>query len=206
MYEKIREQYDSLYTVQHNVFGEGKSEAVVERLGNYLAGGMVLDVGGGEGRNALYLAERGFAVSVMDISAVGVARLDAAAKEQGLNISTRVCDVATEPFERSYDAIIITFVLHHINEADAQALIQKAQRHTTTGGVHVISTFSNRGDLANRNATSGRFYPSLDTLREWYAGWDIKELSEYETMTHARYKNGERMENHVLSLVAVKAE
>ncbi len=203
MNEKIKNQYDSLYTAEKDVFGGGRPESAVQKLSDYLPEGTVLDVGGGEGRNALYLAEQGYTVSVYDISKVGLDRLDTTAKERGVHIDTHVVDITNENIDEIFDSIIITFVLHHMDTEDATKLIAHAQEHTSDDGVHIISTFSNQGGLYERNKTTGRFYPSEEELRALYAHWDIKELSVKETTTHARNKNGERMRNNMVTLIAV---
>jgi SAM-dependent methyltransferase len=53
----------------------------------------VLDVAAGDGRNALWLARAGFAVTAVDIAPAAIARLAAAADGQGLRIATRVADL-----------------------------------------------------------------------------------------------------------------
>ena len=78
------------------------------------------------------------------------------------------------------------------------------QEHTKTNGVHVIATFANSGGLFERNITSGRFYPSEAVLRKLYASWNIEELESKETLTLAHDKEGRRMKNVALSLVARK--
>lgn len=204
MNEKIRDQYDSLYTAEKNVFGAGKPVEAVRSLSEHLSGGSVLDLGGGEGRNALYLAKEGFCVSVYDISKVGLARLAETAKDQGLEIATKVLDITEAEIEGTFDAVVLTFVLHHLDGVDALKVITEAQEHTNENGVHILITFTNQGDLYERNRTSGRFYPEEATLRELYNNWDIKELSTIEVTTHARNKQGDRMKNHVISLTAQK--
>lgn len=204
MYELIREQYDSLYSAEKNVFGNGEPAPAVQKLPTYIKEGSVLDLGGGEGRNALYLAKQGFQVSVYDISKVGIERLKETATVQGLKIETRIVDITSEEIDGLFDAVVNTFVLHHINQVDALKLITDAQNHTKAGGVHVINTFSKQGDLYERNKKSSRFYPDKKTLGELYQEWNIEEISEYKITTHARHKNGDRMENQVLSLIAIK--
>ena len=205
-FSDIQNQYNSLYASKEVIFGDGKPIESVVKLNKHLDGGTVLDIGGGEGRNALYLAKQGFEVSVSDLSKVGIEKINSAAKEGGLNIDTHVTDTITEGIDRTYNSIVISFMLHHVLECDAEKLIAETQKHTYKNGVHVVATFMNTGDLYERNKTSGRFYPSEEQIKELYASWNIKDFSTYETTTHARNKDGERMKNHVMELIAVKSE
>lgn len=59
--------------------------------------GQALDVAGGTGRHALWLAARGLEVTVVDVSEVGLEIARAHAREAGLAIHTACVDLATEP-------------------------------------------------------------------------------------------------------------
>jgi tellurite methyltransferase len=60
-------------------------------------GGLALDVAGGVGRHAIWLAERGWRVQLMDISEVGLAqaRENAGRSVAGLSIATELRDLNT---------------------------------------------------------------------------------------------------------------
>ncbi len=202
--EQLTAQYDSWYGSQERVLGDGKPNESVCKIKEYIQTGQVLDIGGGEGRDALYLAEQGFEVEVVDLSVVGLEKLKKAVLEKEISITTKVGDVIEDGIEGEYEVVVMSFILHHMSSEDAQKVIKDAQAHTTIGGVHTIETFMPEGELYERNEISGRFYPSKDTLRELYADWDIKYLSTREELSYARNKNGERMKNMLVMLVAQK--
>ncbi len=56
-----------------------------------------LDVAGGRGRHALWLASKGLQVTLADISSVALEIALAAAQERGLSLETVECDLETEP-------------------------------------------------------------------------------------------------------------
>jgi tellurite methyltransferase len=58
-----------------------------------LPAGPVLDVAAGDGRNALWLASRGHAVTAVDIAPAAIVRLHEAARERTLAVSARVADL-----------------------------------------------------------------------------------------------------------------
>ncbi len=69
------------------------------------AGGRVLCLGEGEGRNAVWLAQRGFSVVAVDASPVGLEKARRLAAERGVTIETRVADLASyRPEPAAYDA------------------------------------------------------------------------------------------------------
>jgi len=204
--EKLREQYDSFYASKEVVFGNGLPIKLVEDLEKIITTGTVLDVGGGEGRNALYLANKGYLVTVTDLSQVGLAKLKQHALAAGIEIETMVTDVTSEPIKTNYDAMIFSFILHHLPTLDCTTLLTHAKTMTNVGGAHVISTFSNHGELYERSNESNRYYPSVEALKALYSNWEIKDLFTTEIVTLARKKNGEQMRNQVVNLLAIKPE
>lgn len=84
---------------------------------DFLAGrpGNALDVAGGVGRHAIWLAERGWRVTLLDISEVGIqqAKENAARKQMTASITTEVRDLnAIQDFGRDqYDLVLVFFFL-----------------------------------------------------------------------------------------------
>ena len=70
-------------------------------------GGRALDVACGDGRNALYLARRGYAVDAIDASDVAIDALRAAARERELAVEPLVVDLEDEPLPPGpYDVVV----------------------------------------------------------------------------------------------------
>ena len=65
-----------------------------------------LDVACGDGRNARWLAELGFAVDAIDVSDVAIAALRAAAAERGLRVDARVADLEHDALPGGYDVVV----------------------------------------------------------------------------------------------------
>jgi len=64
----------------------------------------------GEGRNSIYLARKGFEVTAMDFSEVGMTKLTSWATEENLPIEAIVCDLATFEFgEQKWDLVVSIF-------------------------------------------------------------------------------------------------
>jgi SAM-dependent methyltransferase len=74
--------------------------------------GRALDVAGGAGRNALWLARRGLDVTLADISAEGLALARAAAAEAALPLSLVAADLETAPLPAGpFDLIVSCYYL-----------------------------------------------------------------------------------------------
>ena len=84
--------WDSIYT--HSPFKSGKAPLpfVIEMLPR-LQKGKLLDIGMGEGANAVYLAQKGFAVKGFDISAVAIEHAKKLAQETGVKADFNTTDL-----------------------------------------------------------------------------------------------------------------
>lgn len=72
-----------------------------------------LDVGGGAGRHALWLARKGFEVTVADVSEVGLAIARDRARAEGIAIHTTALDLESEPLpEGPWDLVLVSHFLH----------------------------------------------------------------------------------------------
>src|SRR5947207_444226 len=66
----------------------------------FLSPGRVLDVAGGVGRNAIWLAQRGWDATVLDVSEVGMQRGLAMAEELGVTVKFEQADLQTYQLPR----------------------------------------------------------------------------------------------------------
>jgi|TARA_B100002003_G_C13913551_1_gene444499 tellurite methyltransferase len=204
MREKLKEHYDNLYSSEKIVFGSGRPSQLIEQLLDYTQSGTVLDIGGGEGRNAIFLAEKGFDVTVIDISSEGIKKLNNLAKEKNLDIETSIRDVIEDRIKKNYDIMVSSFMLHHLDKAEALGLIGNMMQHTSPGGFNVIATFTKDGDFFRKKPDTKQFYPDLGQIKEIYKDWEIVTYAEINSRAHATNKDGSPMFNISSQLIAKK--
>ena len=96
----------------------------VEQHAAPLRAGRALDLGAGEGRHVLWLAERGWTVTAVDFSEVGLERMRAlAAGREGLDarrirtVRADLADYVPEP--SSYDLVVVAYL--HLPAAPRRA-------------------------------------------------------------------------------------
>jgi hypothetical protein len=81
------------------VWSGNPNGTLVDQVGG-LAAGRALDVGAGEGGDAIWLAEQGWRVTASDISQRALDRIDAEARRRGLDVECRHADAnALAPFD-----------------------------------------------------------------------------------------------------------
>jgi SAM-dependent methyltransferase len=135
--------------------------------------GRALDVGGGSGRNALWLAARGLDVTLADASDVALDRARAEARARGLRLATAEVDLEEAPPPPGpWDLVVCLYFLHRPLLAAlpaalapggllvvAHATRRNLERHPRPGPRHVLE----EGELPG-------LVPGLEALRS-EEGW-----------------------------------
>jgi SAM-dependent methyltransferase len=106
------------------------------------APGDALDIGSGEGADAIRLAKLGYEVDVVEVSDVGAEKIQVFAAEAEVGERLRIfrCDVLDFQPDRKYDVVICNGVLHYVK--DKHSAIELMQKATRPGGLNVISLWS----------------------------------------------------------------
>ena len=121
----------------------------------------MLDVGCGQGRDALPLARMGHDVVGVDLSPKGIADLAAAAAAEGLAVTGHVADITAFVPEGHFDALLFDRTLHMLDAADRHAVLARLIGHLRPGGVLL---------LADETSNMAGFRAVLDASG---LGWDI---------------------------------
>lgn len=202
--EKPKEKSDRIYDGNRDVYYDGEPDTLAEGVLKYKEGGSVLELGAGQGRNALFLASRGFDVTAVDISSRGIANLEEKAKEMGVEVKTQIEDLQNFKFEGNFDSIISTYVFHFLSPEAALRVIRSAQDHTAMGGLNAMALLTKEGDFYHKNPTQDRFYSDPGELKDLYKGWEILEYSEVETPLNQRQPDGGPIMNVIAKILARK--
>jgi tellurite methyltransferase len=146
--------YDKTYAETPDVFGAKPEAMLVEYAHELKHDQPVLDVGVGQGRNALYLARRGFTVHGIDPSKVAVEAVRSIAARESLPITTYQCDVesfvAPAP---SYAGVLVFGLVQILTWDGIHRLIDRLTRWTREGSLLFVTAFS-VGDASYRRYAS----------------------------------------------------
>ncbi len=105
--------------------------------------GRALDLACGAGRNAVWLAERGWAVTAVDFSPVAIASARALAARSGVGVAWTVADLLDfEPAPRAYDLVLVFFL--HLPPAERDAVLRKAVAAVAPGGTFLLAAHDRR--------------------------------------------------------------
>ena len=113
----------------------------VKDLTQDLPAGTALDIAAGEGRNALWLVQRGWEVTAVDFSVVALQRARALADEHlgrdADRLTTLQADVETwVPKARSYDLVLVAYL--HLPEQLRRPVMRAAAEAVAPGGTLLV--------------------------------------------------------------------
>jgi SAM-dependent methyltransferase len=102
-----------------------------------LAPGRGLDLACGAGRNAVWLAERGWAVTGVDFSDVAIENARGLASERGVDVEWLVADLGEwVPPSRAFDLVVVLYLQLPAEERDP--IVRRAADATADGGTTLI--------------------------------------------------------------------
>ncbi|MHC5224676.1 tellurite resistance methyltransferase TehB [Ignatzschineria sp. LJL83] len=162
----------------------------------------VLDLGCGQGRNSLFLADRGFDVTSYDLSPNMIESLLGIIAKEGIrNIHVEQYDINHAEIKGQYDLIMSTVVLMFVNRENIPAIITDMQNHTNTNGYNLIVS-----------AMSTEAYPFTDfpftfsegELQKYYQDWEIIHYNENVGELHRLDADGNRLKLQFATMLAKK--
>ncbi|MDO6443056.1 cyclopropane-fatty-acyl-phospholipid synthase family protein [Marinobacter sp. 2_MG-2023] len=136
--------WDERFNTEHYVYGEEPNSFLVEQWNKYELDenkGKVLCLAEGEGRNAVYLAERGHTVTTVDLSEVGLQKSARLAESRGVALETVQADLATyTPESNVYSAVVMIFA--HTPTDIRKRSLQIAKDALRTGGYLILEGYT----------------------------------------------------------------
>lgn len=138
----------------------------------YLSGGRALDIGAGFGNETKELLRRGFEVVATDQNLEAVKYL----KKLSRNKKLTVLNQSLPEFpEGKFDLIVCEMVLHFLEEKSVHSSIKNIQNATSSGGLNVISSYTESRSIRQDPRLEGYFSYLLksDELNRLYKNWDI---------------------------------
>lgn len=178
--------FDKLYKEMDGLLWKGEaSKKYLDILIDRLTKGKILDLGAGEGGDAIYLAKKGFEVTAVDISGAALKKLSKWAKKENVAVNVEVADLEDYQIRESYDGIISFAAIHFLPKDRIENLIKNMKEKTNKGGINIILVFR-EGD-----SSQGKFrmyYFKDGELKEYYKDWKVILYKEYENLDTAHGK------------------
>jgi SAM-dependent methyltransferase len=128
--------WDERYSGPDLVWGAGPNRFLAEAA-TALPPGRAIDLGAGEGRNAIWLAERGWQVTAVDFSAVGLDRAARLARQRAVSLDWVQADLLDyQPEPGGYDLVLIAYI--HLPAAGLARVFRAAAVAVAPGGTLLV--------------------------------------------------------------------
>lgn len=133
----------------------------------------VVDLGAGEGRDAVLFAEQGLDALAVDISPNGLEKAERLARERGVEIETRQADVNSLELEGRFDLIYSIGTVQYIVPDNRTQRFEHFKDRTPPGGIHAILTFVDHPDVAIApDWGDNEYLYASGELPGYYEGWE----------------------------------
>ena len=174
--------WDQRYSEPGFAFGEKPNEFMAAQTALFKRGISALLPGDGEGRNGVWLAERGLRVTTVDASPIGVHKAKFIAAERGVTLDAQCADLATWAWpEGQFDIVAAIFL--HFPATLRPRMHARMLQALKPGGTLILEGYSPRQLLHRANGSVGgpsdhSMFFEPDDLKADFAGADIVALDE----------------------------
>jgi len=185
--DEDRGHWDTLFNTYSYVFGREPAGFLKDNF-KYLPAGRALDIAMSEGRNAVFLAKKGFVVDGVDYSEVALRKARRLARDNKVKINTINADLDTYTIKPDYYDVIVNINYHQ------KSLIPQIKKGLKKGGVVVYETWTVEQQV---NA------PGQQMRRDYLLGKsELRELfKEFQILVYKETNDGK---DALASIVAKK--
>ena len=179
------------------LYAEGAVPSPIDRdlirVAADLEPGAAMDLGCGLGQNSLWLAERGWTVSGVDISPTAIRQANEAAALAGLEATFEVADLGSWTSATSFDLVVSTYALPPLGPGRVHAL-EEAARIVAPGGTVLLAEFDET--LAADNWWKREDLVALEELTAPFVSFEVLEA----TVTTKAHAHGHDEEHYPVAL------
>ncbi|KZE64744.1 XRE family transcriptional regulator [Paenibacillus jamilae] len=139
----------------------------------------LLDIGCGEGKDAVFFARNGYDVTAFDVSDAGIEKTKRLAEKIGVHVNVFKADILDYRLDTHFDVIFSSGVLHYIKPEFRKEIFENYKQYTNPNGLHIFNVFVNKPFIAPPPEKEPNAY-------KWYSGellthyhdWFIEDSSE----------------------------
>lgn len=163
-----------------------------------------LDLGCGQGRNALFLAQHGFDVTAVDQNELSLEILQSIVEQEDFEMPVGLYDINSASIGQTYDFIVSTVVLMFLQSNRIPAIIQNMQEQTSIGGYNLIVCAMDTEDYPC--SVHFPFTFKEGELANYYQDWELIKYNENPGHLHRRDENGNRIQLRFATMLAKKVK
>lgn len=181
--------FNQFYSRDGFYFSQIPSDGMINCLNQYeISGGIAVDIGAGEGRNAIYLAERGFDVFAIEPNLIAVNKIRKIAVDKKLN-NLRILDgdfLSVADRLSEVDFVVALTSLEHMDESYLFSAVKKIKEIMKRGAYVYIIVFTVDDPGFKKDAVHSsecamcvRHFFKHGELKSYFDDFEILEYKEY---------------------------
>ncbi len=179
--DSYRTQYEKFYEAEDYYWGKEPAD-FLERLIALKPprrGMKILDIGCGEGKDAVYMAKKGYTVTAFDLTEAGIEKTKKYAAETGVKINAYVDDINTFETDERFDIIYSSGTLQYLFDDKIASFFEKIQKMTNPHGLNYFNVFVRKTFITDApDWDKEEKLWETGALFTWYADWKIHYLDE----------------------------
>jgi SAM-dependent methyltransferase len=171
--------WDERYSAKEYAYGTNPNKFLEENV-NQIPKGNVLSLAEGKGRNAIFLAKRGYSVTAVDASLVGLNKARKLAEENGVVVEFIHADLADYDLgENKWDGIVSIFC--PLPSSLRKQLYKKVEAGLKRNGVFLLEAYTpDQLKHGTGGGNSADVMQSKESLSLELAGLKFRHLMELE--------------------------
>lgn len=170
------DERERVYSREEYYWGRSPSrlaKKMAEFIPSDAGGRRLVDLGAGEGRDAVFFARQGFDVDAVDVSPAGLQKAHRLAEEHGVEITTIEADINEFEPPEPVDVVFSSGAVQFIRPAVRPRQFGRFQDETIPGGLHAVFAFVDHPDIPPAPDTTDDQYPfGRNELQSYYRDWE----------------------------------
>lgn len=131
----------------------------------------VLDIGCGEGKDAVFLAKNGYIVTAFDVAEAGIEKARELARKNQVEVDFFVADVNEYKANMTFDIIYSSGVLHYISLDKRKMFFENLKEYTSQNGINAVNVFVSKPFI--------EVAPDSEEAEKQVEPWYSGELANY---------------------------
>lgn len=180
---KTSNMWDSRFDTETYVYGTEPAAFLQahEHMLSARAGQNALAIADGEGRNSVYLAQRGLTVTAMDSSKVGQAKAAKLAQQHKVQIDFQLADLKTWDWQENHWDMIVAIFIQFADPAFRSEIFAGMKRSVKPGGLILLHGYTpNQVELGTGGPGNPDLMYTVPMLQEAFGDMEILRLEAYE--------------------------
>ncbi len=161
------------------LYGKEPNAFLSNCYNNFIKSERILCLGEGEGRNAIFLAKKGYEVAAIDASDIGLKKLESFAQQEHVSVTTRCQDLNEWVPNKKYGAIVFSYL--HLLDNEKQSLFTKIETSLIHQGFFIAEVFSkNQLNYSSGGPKDAELLYSIEDFKKAFKHCIIHKLEEVE--------------------------